>query len=118
MAVATSSAIALITIPRADPTWYLRGGAALERFWLTAEKLGLGLQPAAPVYVYAVGERDLLELGGERHLDELARQSRIFTEYWDLGAGETMVMVLRVLHAARPSVHSIRRPLSEVLTRR
>jgi molybdopterin/thiamine biosynthesis adenylyltransferase len=118
MAVATSSALALITVPRSDPTWYVRGGGALERFWLTAEMLGLGVQPAAPLYVYAVDEIDLLELGGERNLDELDRQARAFAAFWDLEAGESMIMALRVLHAPRPSVHSIRRPLSEVLTRR
>ena len=31
--VMTSSALAMITVPRADPMWYLRGGSAMERFW-------------------------------------------------------------------------------------
>jgi hypothetical protein len=31
--------------------------------------------------------------------------------------GETMAMVLRVIHAPPPSVHSIRRPLGQVLSR-
>ncbi len=40
-----------------------------------------------------------------------------FRELLELEDGETMVMVLRVLHATPPSVRSIRRPLSNVLTR-
>jgi hypothetical protein len=67
--------------------------------------------------LYAKNEQDLLNLGGERHLDEMYALSKRFHEAWDLGEGETMAMVLRVVHAAPPSVHSIRRPLSHVLSR-
>jgi hypothetical protein len=58
-----------------------------------------------------------LNLGGERHLDEMYDLSKKFHEAWDLEEGETMAMVLRVIHAPPPSVHSIRRPLGKVLSR-
>jgi hypothetical protein len=58
--VMTSSALAMITVPRADPMWYLRGGSAMERFWLSAEMHGLALQPTSPVFLYAVDESDML----------------------------------------------------------
>jgi molybdopterin/thiamine biosynthesis adenylyltransferase len=115
--VSSSSALALITVPKADPSWYVRGGAAIERFWLSAESEGLFAQPISPLFLYAKNEQDLLNLGGERHLDEMYALSRRFHEAWDLAEGETMAMVLRVIHAAPPSVHSIRRPLGHVLTR-
>jgi len=115
--VGSSSALALITVPRSEPVWYVRGGAAVERFWLSAELHGLAVQPVSPVFLYAVGEQDLLELGGERHLDEMYRLSERFNGLWDLDEGETMVMVLRVLHAAAPSVRSARLPLDHVLSR-
>jgi hypothetical protein len=115
--VSSSSALALITVPKADPSWYVRGGAAIERFWLSAESEGLSAQPVSPLFLYAKDEHDLLNLGGERHLDEMYALSKRFNEAWDLAEGETMAMVLRVIHAAPPSVHSIRRPLSHVLTR-
>jgi nitroreductase len=115
--VGSSSALALITVPRADPVWYVRGGAAVERFWLSAELHGLAVQPVSPVFLYAVNERDLLDLGGERHLDEMYGLSQRFHGLWDLDEGETMVMVLRVLHAAAPSVRSSRLPLAHVLSR-
>jgi molybdopterin/thiamine biosynthesis adenylyltransferase/nitroreductase len=115
--VGSSSALALITVPRADPVWYVRGGAAVERFWLSAELHGLAVQPVSPVFLFAVNERDLLELGGERHLDEMYGLSQRFHGLWDLDEGETMVMVLRVLHAAAPSVRSSRLPLAHVLSR-
>ncbi len=115
--VGSSSALAVITVPRADPSWYVRGGAALERFWLGAEMQGLAVQPAAPVFIYAVDEQDLLELGGERHLEELFQLSQRFNELWNLGDGETPIMLLRVFHAAAPAVHSVRLPLAHVLSR-
>jgi hypothetical protein len=115
--VGSSSALVLITVPRADPEWYVRGGSAVERFWLSAELHGLAVQPVSPVFLYARGEEDLLKLGGERHLDEMFRLSQRFEGLWDLNEGETMVMVLRVHHAAPPSVRSARLPLAHVLSR-
>jgi len=115
--VGSSSAIALITVPRSEPMWYVRGGSAVERFWLSAEMHGLAVQPVSPVFLFAESEEDLLGLGGERYLDEMFRLSERFSGLWDLHEGETMVMVLRVLHAAPPSVRSARLPLAHVLSR-
>jgi molybdopterin/thiamine biosynthesis adenylyltransferase len=115
--VSSSSGLAIITVPRADPTWYVRGGAAIERFWLSAEMHGLAIQPVSPLFLYATDEKDLVGLGGERHLDEMYELSQRFNKVWDLEDGETMAMVMRVIHAAPPSVRSVRRPLHEVLVR-
>jgi len=112
-----SSGLAVVSVPRADPTWYVRGGAAMERFWLSAEMYGLSVQPASPVFLYAVDEADVLGLSGERYLDEMIGLHGQFNEFWGLGDGETPVMVFRVFQAPPPSVHSIRLPLSEVLSR-
>jgi hypothetical protein len=117
LSVGSSSAMAIVTVPRSDPMWYVRGGAAMEQFWLAAEKEGLAIQPVSPLFIYANDERELLEIGGERHLDEMHRLQRRLREMLALEDGETMVMVMRVLHASPPAVHSIRRPLAQVLTR-
>jgi hypothetical protein len=117
ISVGSSSAMAIVTIPRSDPMWYVRGGAAMEQFWLAAEKENLAIQPVSPLFIYANDEKELLEIGGERHLDEMFRLQMRLRELLALEDGETMVMVMRVLHASPPSVHSIRRPLSQVLTR-
>jgi len=115
--VMTSSALAMITVPRADPMWYVRGGSAMERFWLTAEMHGLSVQPTSPVFLYAVDESDMLVMAGERYLDEMHMQSERFHHFWGLSDGETAVMVFRVFQAPPPSVHSVRLPLSHVLSR-
>lgn len=116
-AVANSSAVVAVTVPRPEPKWYVRGGAALERVWLSGEMHGLAMQPASPVFLYAVGEDDMRTLGGERYLEEMVRLSERFNELWNLDDGESMVMILRVHHAPPPSVRSIRLPLSRVLSR-
>jgi hypothetical protein len=89
----------------------------MERFWLSTESLGLAVQPVSPLFIFATEEEDLIGLGGERHLDEMYRLSRRFNEILNFEEGETMVMVMRVIHAAPPSVRSIRRPLGHVLSR-
>ena len=98
--VGSSSALAVITVPRTDAIWYVRGGAAVERFWLTAELHGLAVQPVSPVFLYAVDEKDYLELGGERHVDALFGLSKRFNELWDLDDGERVALLFRITHAA------------------
>jgi molybdopterin/thiamine biosynthesis adenylyltransferase len=115
--IMTSSALAIITVPRADPMWYLRGGAAMERFWLSAEMHGLAMQPASPVFLYAVDESDMLTLAGERYLDEMHALSERFHQFWGLTDGETAIMVFRVFQAPPPTVRSIRLPLNHVMSR-
>jgi molybdopterin/thiamine biosynthesis adenylyltransferase/nitroreductase len=115
--VGSSSALAVITVPRSDAIWYVRGGAAVERFWLTAELHGLAVQPVSPVFLYAVDEKDYLALGGERHVDALFGLSKRFNELWDLDDGERVALLFRITHAAPPSVHSARLPLAHLLSR-
>jgi molybdopterin/thiamine biosynthesis adenylyltransferase len=115
--VGSSSALAVVTVPRADAIWYVRGGAAVERFWLTAEFHGLAVQPVSPVFLYAVDEKDYLELGGERHVDALFGLSRRFNALWDLDDGERVALLFRITHAAAPAVRSARLPLSHLLSR-
>ena len=115
--VRSSSALAVVTVPKVDPTWYVRGGAAVERFWLTAELHGLAVQPVSPVFLYAVDDKDFLDLGGERHLDAIFGLSQRFNELWDLGDNETVALLFRVSHAPPPAVRSARLPLAHLLSR-
>jgi hypothetical protein len=115
--VGSSSALAIVTVTRTDPIWYVRGGSAVERFWLTAELHGLAVSPLSPVFIYAVDEKDYLQLGGERHVDALFGLSQRFNELWDLGDDEEVALLFRVTHAAPPTVRSARLPLAHVLSR-
>ena len=115
--VGSSSALAVITVPRTDPVWYVRGGAAAERFWLSAELHGLAVQPVSPVFLYASGEKDFASLGGERHLDAFFNLARNFSELWDLDDAEHVALLFRITHAPPPMVHSARLPLAHLLSR-
>ncbi len=115
--VGSSSTVAVVTVSRSDPAWYVRGGAAVERLWLTAELHGLAVQPVSPVFLYAVDEKDFLRLGGERHVDTLFDLSQRFNQFWDLDNGEHVALLLRLSHAPPPSARSARLPLSDLLSR-
>ena len=117
VSVMTSSALAIVTVPHSDPMWYVRGGAAMERFWLAAEQHGLAVQAASPVFLFAVNEDELRHLAGERYLDEMHALYERFNDFWGIGDGETAIMVFRVFQAPPPTVHSVRMPLSDVLSR-
>jgi hypothetical protein len=78
---------------------------------------GLAVQPASPVFLYAVDESDMLALAGERYLDEMYGLSERFHQFWGLNNGETAIMVFRIFQAPPPSVRSVRLPLSHVLSR-
>jgi molybdopterin/thiamine biosynthesis adenylyltransferase/nitroreductase len=115
--VGTSSAMAAIVVPRADPIAYVRGGAAVERFWLTSEVQGLGVHPVSPIFLYAVDEEERLGLVGDRNIDALADMAHRFNDLFELSDGERVALLLRVLHAAPPTVLSARLPLAHLLSR-
>lgn len=113
----TSSAMAAIVVPRADPIAYVRGGAAVERFWLTSELQGLAVHPVSPVFLYAVDEEERLGLVGERNIDALAEMTHRFNDLFELVDGERVALLLRVVHASPPTVLSARLPLTHLLSR-
>ena len=115
--VATSSAMAAVVVPRADPISYVRGGAAVERFWLTAEVHGLAVHPVSPVFLFAVDAEERLGLVGERNVDALTELTNQFNELFELADGEHVALLLRVTHATPPSMLSARLPLTHLLSR-
>ena len=118
MAVNTASGLMTVTVPRAEPHWYVRAGAAMERLWLLADKMGVQMQPVSPLYLFATTDEEMAELGGERRFHELSEHAERFRDIWNLGDTEALGMVFRVFHAEAPSVHSIRLPSDHLLSRR
>jgi hypothetical protein len=117
MAVLSSSALAVVSVPSASSTSYLRGGAAVERVWALAQQAGLGVQPVSPVFVFAVSHVDFEELGGARWAGELRQLSQRFRDLVHLGASAVPALVLRLSHVGPPSARSVRLPLDSVLER-
>jgi hypothetical protein len=117
-AMASSSAIAVVTVETASPASYLTGGMALERVWIEAQRAGLAVQAIAPAFLYAVQERDFDSLGGARWAGDLRKLSARFRQLLDLGTHTVGILTLRLSHAAPPRVRSARLPLERVLRRR
>jgi len=116
-AVRSSSALAVVTVPSPSPSDYVRGGAAVERFWVTAQSATLGVQAVSPVFLFAVQDRDYVTLGGQRRGEELHSLSGRFRHIVDLSPEDTIALVLRLSHVAPPTVGSLRLPLEEMFVR-
>lgn len=116
--VRDSSAVLVVTIPGGALTDYVRGGMALERVWLTAERHGLGLQPVSPTFIYALDEADAASLVGEGEAPALMDLMAAFSAVTGTGSGEHLVLVLRLTHAPAPAVRSRRLPMADVVAGR
>ncbi len=114
--VQASSALGVVTVTGHTLTDYARGGAAVEAVWIAAQQHGLGVQPVSPVFLYAHGARDLDELA-PGHVPALRALQRRFRVLTATGQEESQALVLRFIHAPRPSVRSRRRRPVERLGR-
>jgi molybdopterin/thiamine biosynthesis adenylyltransferase/nitroreductase len=100
-----ASGLAVITVRGQRPTDYVIGGMALERFWVSATRLGLGVYPISPVFMYARNDNDLASLTPD-HPRELGAMRERFSTILQIGAGEAIVLVLRVAHNPDRAVRS------------
>ena len=114
----SSSAFVVVTIDGTDPASYVRGGAAVERVWLAAERAGLAIQPASPVFIYAVEPADYASLVPPQFVEHLENISFAFRDLIGVPQRETIALVLRMSHAPFPTARSMRLPIGDALTRR
>ncbi|MEM7275312.1 MAG: hypothetical protein AAF547_19705, partial [Actinomycetota bacterium] len=105
-----AAGLMIVTVAGSGPDDYVRGGMALQRVWLEATRLRLGLQPMSPVFGYAQSRRELTELLGDRAGAALDEHRRQVDELIGLGADDRFILALRVHRAGPPSAISDRRP--------
>jgi nitroreductase len=113
--VVSSSAIAVVTIPDANPVSYVHGGSAVERLWITAEEHGLSVQPVSPVFIFALDQEERRSLVPPHFAAELEGLNAAFRELTGIPHDERFVLVLRLSHASPPTTRSRRLPLPSVL---
>lgn len=113
--VGSSSAIAVVTVPDADPLSYVHGGSAIQRLWITAEMHGLSVQPVSPVFLFALDEEDRRSLVPSSFTAELEGLNAAFRQLTGLPDDERPALLLRLSHASLPTARSRRLPLSAVL---
>lgn len=102
--------------PAREPADLLRHGMALQRFWLAAEQLGLGLQPALATLIFAHHGRHGTAFTVEPALR--ARAARLAGRFAAALGVPDAVLFLGRLGRRRPGLpgpRSIRRPLEELL---
>ncbi len=110
--VASSSALAVVTVPGSSREDFVRGGAAVEAVWVAAEAHGLAVHPVSPVFLFAVTPDDLRTLS-ERFAGELAALQASFRAAVGLGESDVVALVLRLSHTDAAPVRSRRRPVEE-----
>ncbi len=111
--VASSSALAVVTVDGSTPADFLRGGGAVEAVWVGAEDHGLAVHPTSPVFLFAQDAADLRMLS-PGFADELARLQASFRRGVGLTPSESVALVLRLSHTGTFPPRSRRRSLEEI----
>ncbi|MQY05770.1 Rv1355c family protein [Actinomadura macrotermitis] len=108
--VRSAGALLAVTFDAADAglAGYARGGAAVQRAWIEADRRGLAVQPTSPVFLYARTREELAVVPGfEDGAFDLRER---LLELLGAPAGEAVALILRLGYAAPPTVRSARRP--------
>ncbi|PSK90985.1 nitroreductase family protein [Haloactinopolyspora alba] len=106
--VQSASGLVVVGIDGCTPADYVRGGQAVERVWVAAERQGLAVQVMSPVFVFAVGHDDYAELS-PRYADRLRDLHREFAQLTGMG-DQHIALVMRIGYAPSISVRSRRLP--------
>ncbi|CAM2886619.1 Rv1355c family protein [Mycobacterium intermedium] len=109
--ICASSGLGMVTVQGDTLTDYARGGSAMEAVWITAQELGLSVQPITPVFLYARSGVELRELSSGFAVP-LQRLQCAFHALTHTGPDESPVAMLRFSYAPAPSVRSLRRSLN------
>ena len=111
--VATSSALAMMTVQGNELTDFARGGSAVEAVWIVAQQDGLAVQPLSPVFLHAIHQEELWELSPS-FATTLHRLQSDFRTLAGTHHDESQVLVLKFAHARPASVGSRRRGLAHI----
>jgi hypothetical protein len=114
--IESASAVGLVSVDGDRPEDWLRAGRAMQRVWLEATRLGLGLQPVGVVLymwhmlgtpagaVFTPRERAVLAA-----LEE--QRAAVFPE----SRGRVAALMFRLARSPQPSARALRRPVGEIL---
>ncbi len=94
---------------------YLQGGRAMQRFWLTATQLGLGLQPEMTPLIFARYLREGLQFTQTESVERLARGCSKQFDRLMSGDAERAVFIGRIGDSPLPPSRSTRLDLGALL---
>jgi molybdopterin/thiamine biosynthesis adenylyltransferase len=106
--VRASTALGAICVRGRSLADYARGGSVAEAVWITAERLGLAVQPMSPVFLYAQHHSELVDLSS-RYATALAGLRTEFRRLVGVSSDDAVVLVIRLFTGPRSSVRSRRR---------
>lgn len=116
-AVASASALGLVTMPGNDPAAFLRGGRAMEAAWLEATARGLAFHPLAMMpYLFAHLERGTGEGFSAAEQAALRALRQRYRALFDVPEGWCEPILFRLAGGVPPpSARALRRPVDDVL---
>lgn len=115
-AVANSSAVGLVTMPKATRRDYFEGGRAVQRLWLTAHSLGLAVQPMSSLpYIFARLVRGKGVGMPKAQIQAFTQLREEYLKLFHVSDDQAEVLVVRLAFAAPVEVRALRRPVSAVL---
>jgi len=106
--LAATSAVGLVLVDGDRPVDFVRGGRAVQRVWITAERHGLAVHPVSPVFLYARTDSEFRALS-PHHAEHLARLRRELTGLLAVDPATSIALVVRLSHGAAPAPRSRRR---------
>ena len=107
--MATSSALAVVSVEGQSLTDYARGGSAVEAVWITAQSRGLSVHPVSPAFLYAASRDEFDKLSPAFAMD-LCRLQVAFRQLFGTAPQESHALVLRLSDSPAASLRSRRRP--------
>jgi tRNA A37 threonylcarbamoyladenosine dehydratase len=114
-AVAAASAVGLITVEGTNPEAFFQGGRAMQRVWLTASAMGLGIQPLTVFpYLYARVERgagDGFSKGEQQKLKNIRDR---YLNLFKVNQSQSEPLLFRISKVDPPSARSLRRNIGDV----
>jgi molybdopterin/thiamine biosynthesis adenylyltransferase len=113
---ATTSCMAIITLPRYNRENFFLGGISLQRLWLQAEKMNLAVHPLiSPFYLFP---RILHGHGAGLDESEIRRLESVrqkFLSILPLESDLAEVFICKIAKAEKPTISTYRLPLNETL---
>jgi tRNA A37 threonylcarbamoyladenosine dehydratase/nitroreductase len=113
-AVEAGSCLALISLPKSAGEKYFRGGIAMQRTWLQAEQLGLGIQPLQrPLSLFKrLNTGEGLQ---EDEIDKLRDLRKLFRTITNLDEKSDEIFFFRITKSKATTVRTKRFPINEIL---
>ena len=107
----TSSAFGAIIISGTDDASFFTDGRALQRFWLTATKLGVSFQPvtAIPYLAQRIEAKEADQISPE-HQTLIMKANAVISEEFALSNTETIAMLFRIGYGDTPTATSAKLP--------